>query len=205
MGGGGHCRSCIEVIEASGEWEIGGIIDPAFPQGSLILGYEVLGSDDILAELSRRCNHALVTVGHLKTPDTRVRIWNALVAAGYVLVRILAPSARVSSHAVIGEGTIVLHTACVNAGARVGIDCILNTGALIEHDAIVGDHVHISTGAIINGDCEVGSETFVGSGAILRNGVRIAPRSVIGAGAVVVKDIDVSGVYAGNPARLLNG
>jgi acetyltransferase-like isoleucine patch superfamily enzyme len=33
--------------------------------------------------------------------------------------------------------------------------------------------------------------------------VKIAQGSVIGAGSVVTKDIEIKGIYAGNPARLI--
>ena len=52
------------------------------------------------------------------------------------------------------KGTIVMHHALVNAGAKVGANCIINTKALIEHDAVVEDHCHIATAAIVNGGCQ---------------------------------------------------
>jgi UDP-3-O-[3-hydroxymyristoyl] glucosamine N-acyltransferase len=40
---------------------------------------------------------------------------------------IKSPISYVSKHSVIGEGTIIMHGAIVNAGAKVGVNCILNT------------------------------------------------------------------------------
>jgi acetyltransferase-like isoleucine patch superfamily enzyme len=48
----------------------------------------------------------------------------------------------------------------------------------------------------------IGNHVSVGTNATLLP-VCICDRVVIGAGAVVTKDIDVSGLYCGNPARLL--
>ena len=51
MGGGGHCRSTIDVIEAEGSHRIMGVLeDPAF-EGSDVMGYPILGTDDALADL----------------------------------------------------------------------------------------------------------------------------------------------------------
>jgi hypothetical protein len=41
VGGGGHCHSCIDVIEQEGKFEIAGIVD-AIKGGEKVLGYPVL-------------------------------------------------------------------------------------------------------------------------------------------------------------------
>jgi acetyltransferase-like isoleucine patch superfamily enzyme len=48
----------------------------------------------------------------------------------------------------------------------------------------------------------IGARVSIGSNATILP-VRIADDVVIGAGAVVTRDISESGIYAGNPARLL--
>ena len=48
----------------------------------------------------------------------------------------------------------------------------------------------------------LGNNVSIGSNATLLP-VSICDQVVIGAGAVVTKDITKSGIYAGNPARLL--
>ena len=45
IGGGGHCRSVIDVIEQEGQYKIVGIIDKAELFGTDVLGYPVFGSD----------------------------------------------------------------------------------------------------------------------------------------------------------------
>ena len=35
IGGGGHCKSCIEVIESTDEWEIKGILDQNITGGRI--------------------------------------------------------------------------------------------------------------------------------------------------------------------------
>ena len=51
IGGGGHCKSCIEVIESKGDFVIAGIIDVKEKIGTSLLGYPVIGCDDDLVEL----------------------------------------------------------------------------------------------------------------------------------------------------------
>ncbi len=201
VGGGGHCASCIGVVESSGRWEIKGIVDLPNKKGELILGYEVIGTDDDLPILAQRFGAALVSVGQIKSTEIRQRLLYLSRDAGFELPVVVASTASVSRHASIDFGSIVMHGAVINVRAQVGFGCIINTAALIEHDAEIDALCHVSTRAVVNGGCRVGRGSFIGSGAILRHNTTICPGAIIGAGAVVVNDIDEVGVYVGNPAR----
>jgi len=163
VGGGGHCRSVIDVIEQQGKYKIDGIVDLKENIGEKVLGYPVIACDNQLRELFSSCKNALITVGHIKTNSLRLKLYESLKGIGYKLPVITSPLAYVSRHAQIGEGTVIMHHALVNANANIGKNCIINSKALIEHDAQVGDHCHISTASVINGGVVVGNNTFVGS------------------------------------------
>jgi len=201
IGGGGHCVSCIDAIESTGEWKIVAILDQPEMIGKDVMGYPIVGSDDDMEGMALEHHHALVTVGHIRSSSVRRRLFETALRAGFSLETIYAASARVSLHASIGKGSVVLHGAMVNANSVIGINCIINTGSIVEHEAVIGDHCHISTGSIVNGDCSVGNDCFVGSGAVLRNGIRICDRVTIGSGAVVTHDITETGIYIGCPAK----
>jgi sugar O-acyltransferase (sialic acid O-acetyltransferase NeuD family) len=197
VGGGGHCHSCIDVIEVEGSFAIQGIVEQSGEPPVQVLGYPVVGVDADLAHLLESTPAALVTVGQVKSPTARMILHDLLMSLGADLPVIISPWSHVSTHASVGEGTIVTHGAIVNALASVGRNCIVNSQSLIEHDAVVMDHCHISTGARINGRAEVGPRSFIGSGAVLREGVRVGSDCVIGAGATVVEDLPNSTRYVG--------
>jgi len=187
-GAGGHARACIDVIEHEGRFTVAGLIGLAGEVGTRVLGYPVLGTDADLGVLLAGCTHALVTVGQIKTPEHRMRLFDRLQKCGYALPVIISPRAHVSAHACLGEGTIVMHGAIVNAAAIVGRNCIVNSLALVEHDAVIEDHCHVSTAAAINSGVRVGAETFVGSNSCVRQSVAIGRRCVIGMGQRVFAD-----------------
>ncbi len=199
MGGGGHCRSVIEAAESSGR-AIAGILDPALPIGTSVLGYPVLGNDTDVSRLVDG-HEFVITVGHISTPAIRRRIAQVVADAEGRLATVVARSAVVSRHATIGYGTVVLHNAVVNAGAHIGCSCIINTGAIIEHDTMVGDYCHVSTGAILNGQSHLGDGSFLGSGCVVAQCVEIAGGTVVGAGTTIVKNIIEPGVYFGHPVK----
>lgn len=188
VGAGGHARACIDVIEAMGQYAIAGLVGQPHEVGTRILGYEVLGQDADLPALVAQHARVLVTVGQIKSPEPRVRLFELLTRTGCECPVITSPFAYVSQHATIAAGTIIMHGAVVNAAARVGRNGIINSQALVEHDAEIGDHCHVSTGALINSGVRIGHRTFIGSGTSVRQGIVIGDDCLIGMGQRVVKD-----------------
>lgn len=188
LGAGGHARSCIDVIEQEGRFRIAGLVGASDQVETEQLGYPVLGCDVDLPRLLNKYKRVLVTVGQVKSPDVRMRLFALAHAHSCKLPVIVSPHAYVSRHATLGAGTVVIHGVIVSPNARVGQNCILNTGAIVDHDAVVDNHCHISTAAVLNGGVHVGEGSFVGSNACVRQDIRIGERCVIGMGQSVVSD-----------------
>ena len=185
IGGGGHCKSVIDVVEQEGQFEIIGIIDKAELFGTNVLGYPVIGNDLDLESLAKKHAYALITIGQIKSPNQRIKLFDLAKKAGFTIPSILSPRAYVSKHAIIGDGTVVMHDALINAKAIVGENCIINSKALIEHDSVILAHCHISTNATINGGVVVESGCFIGSGVITKESITIGKNSFIKAGSLV--------------------
>lgn len=185
IGAGGHARACIDVIEQQGQYQIVGLVGLPEELHSQHLGYEVIATDDALAQLASSISFALITTGQIQSAKLRVRLYQQATLCGFQMPAIIAPTAHVSRHASIGAGSIVMHGAIVNAGAKVGNNCILNSRALLEHDTTVEDHCHISTGAILNGGVNVGVGSFIGSGCVLKEGLSIGKDCLVGMGLTV--------------------
>jgi len=66
IGGGGHSRSCIDVIETHGLFHISGIVDKAERVGQTVLGYPIIGVDTELKDLVKRFRNFLITIGQIK-------------------------------------------------------------------------------------------------------------------------------------------
>jgi sugar O-acyltransferase (sialic acid O-acetyltransferase NeuD family) len=183
IGGGGHCKSVIDIIENEDKYSIAGIIDKKELIGTKVLNYEIIGCDDDLEQLFLQYKYAIVTIGHIKTNQLRVKLFNTLQNIGYTIPTIISPLAYVSKYAFIDKGTVIHHQALINADAKIGKNCIINSKALIEHDVVIEDNCHISTGAIINGGVVVSENTFVGSNATTKEYITI--NKFIKAGSLV--------------------
>ena len=66
IGGGGHCKSVIEVAESVG-YNILGILDRPEEVGKKVLAYDVIGVDD---DIPKYVNNSafIITVGQIKNP-----------------------------------------------------------------------------------------------------------------------------------------
>lgn len=173
IGGGGHCKACIDVIETTGEWDIAGILDLPARIGEMVLNYPVIGTDDQVFDLATDNIFFLVSIGQINSSEHRRRAYARVKDAGGKFATIVSPYAYVSPTANLGTGTIVMHRALVNSSANVGDNVIINTMALVEHDASVGSHCHISTGAIVNGSAKIGDGSFIGSNAVVVQGTEV--------------------------------
>ncbi|MEA3383836.1 MAG: acetyltransferase [Campylobacterota bacterium] len=173
IGGGGHCKAVIDVIEQEGKYKIAGIIDKKELIGQKVLNYNIIGCDDDLQSLLSLYKYAIVTIGQIKSPNLRIKLFNKLKKTGYTLPTIISPIAYVSKHAKIEEGSIIMHHALINASTSIGKNCIINTKALIEHDCIIEDNCHISTASIINGGVVVKKGTFIGSNSTSKEYIEI--------------------------------
>jgi len=184
LGGGGHAKSCIDVIEQEGKYTIVGILDKKEMLGEKVLGYEVIGTDEDIAEYVELGWYFLISVGQLTSAQVRKKLALTLQKAQAKIATVVSPRAYVSKYASIGEGSIVMHDALVNAGASVGKHCIINTKALLEHDVIVESFCHISTSAVLNGGVYLKEGSFFGSNAVSKEYAKSADDAFIKAGSV---------------------
>jgi sugar O-acyltransferase (sialic acid O-acetyltransferase NeuD family) len=201
IGGGGHCKAVVDVVEAENKFRILGILDVIEKKGAFVLGYEVVGTDEDIDAWQARGAGFHVSLGHIKDPVPRMLLFDKLISKGAFLPVICSPRAYVSRHASVGEGSVIMHDVIVNAGATVSANCIINNKVLVEHDSTIGDHCHISTGTIINGNCNIQRGCFIGSGSVLLQGVSVGMNCLIGAGSVVTKSISDGQKVAGTPAK----
>lgn len=192
IGAGGHAKVVVDCIEAEGKYQITTIVDDT-PKENDFIGNYVIQKREKGADY--RLLNAIVAIGN---PIHRKNIVTQL-QSNFIMT--IHPSAVVSKHAKIGEGTQVFATAVINAAAIIGKHCIINTGAIIEHDCFLSDFVHVAPNATLGGGVSVGESTHIGIGAKVLQNITIGKNSTIGAGAVVTQDIPDNCTAVGIPAK----
>jgi sugar O-acyltransferase (sialic acid O-acetyltransferase NeuD family) len=200
VGGGGHAKVLICLLKKLG-WEVLGYTDEQ--DRGVVLGMVHLGGDGVLPGVLRahqRCS-ALIGVGKVDVSPARGQLQREVRFLGFASPVVVSPQAAVNEDVALGAGTAVFDGVVINSGTVAGSLCILNTNSTVEHDCRLGENVHIAPGATLSGSVTIGDHCLIGAGSTIIQEVTVCEGSLIGAGSVVVADIDIPGVYVGNPAR----
>ncbi len=200
VGGGGHARACIDVIEQENRFTIYGIIDSYALQNGIneVSGYPILGGDELLESLCNQTKSAFIALGQIKTHTHRMRIYQNLKAFGYNLPTIISPLAHIAKGVELKEGSIIMHHALVNTNAKIGTACIINSKALVEHDCVVNDFCHLSTASVING-------SIIMHHALVNTNAKIGTACIINSKALVEHDCVVNDFCHLSTASVING
>ena len=199
LGGGGHAKVVIDILEQAGEVDIAGFVSPAEAPDA-ICGYRRLGSDDALDETLRAgVQSAFVAIG-----DNRRRMdcIGSLKRRGFTLINAISPAAIVSRHATLSRGIAVMPGAVINAGTQIAEGAIVNTRASVDHDCVIGACAHVAPGATLAGCVRLGDGVFLGTGSSVIPNVTIGSWTTVGAGAAVVADLPDHVVAVGVPAAV---
>ena len=206
LGGGGHARSLIDVLQSIGQTKLYGVLDVDQGRwGSSLCGVSVLGGDELLEELVvDGVNCFVVGLGGTGDNSPRKRLFRLGISFNLRPLTVMHSSAVCSRFSSVGSGTQLFPGSIVNAGVELGANVIVNSGAIVEHDCVIGDHVHVSTGARIASTVRVGEGAHIGVGATVKQSLCIGEDAIVGAGSVVVKNVHPCSVVAGVPAGPLD-
>lgn len=198
IGGGGHAKMCIDIIQATKSYELVGIVDENLEIGSETLGVPIIGNEADLDKLYQQgINFCVIGLGALNKPVLRQEIFHRVKKIGYILPNIIHPRATLEPSVSLGEGNQIMAGAVVGSDVHIGDNCIINSNSTISHDSRLANNVHITPGAILAGTVTVGSNAIIGMGVTVLMNVTIGHDVVIANGVNVVKDID-SGLFLKN-------
>lgn len=191
VGGGGHCKSVLDVIKTQNRYEEVLILDKSQHVGERLLGYEIIGTDDMLMELLEQgVHHAFITVGGIGNAFIRSKLWDMLKKYHFHLPNIIDQSAVIARDVELGSGIFIGKNAVINSQVMIDDFSIINTAAVVEHGCKIGKLAHVSVGAVLCGDVTVQTGAFIGANSTVIQGKVIGSNSIIGAGCTIVKNVD---------------
>ena len=113
----------------------------------------------------------------------------------------IGPFVEIQKNVKIGNNTKVQSHTFICELVEIGNNCFIGHGVMFINDLF-------SEGRPAGGNKELWEKTKISNNVSIGSNATILPvnitqGSVIGAGSVVTKDIEIKGIYAGNPARLI--
>jgi acetyltransferase EpsM len=191
-GASGHGKVVIDIVKSQ-MLKIHQVLDDN-PSITGIYSYSVV--HNFTTEVLKR--KTIVAIGDNKIRKKVVKEFQGVFHNG-----ISHATAVVDGTVELGEGTVVMANASINADTIVGTHCILNTGCIVEHDCVLENFVHISPGAVLAGGVRVGEGAHVGIGALVIPGKKIGKWCTVGAGAVIIEDVPDYATVVGNPGKII--
>jgi sugar O-acyltransferase (sialic acid O-acetyltransferase NeuD family) len=205
VGGGGHCKVIVSILQKLDTFFIIGIADFQDKIGKTVLDVCIKYHDEDLKNLLlQNVEYAFISLGSIGDPTNRMRLFEMIKNIGFIFPVIISHESIVDKNIEIGEGTVVMPGVIINTGTKIGKNCIINTGSILDHDCILGDHVHIAPGVTLCGSVIVGNRSHIGSGVSVIQNISIGEDVLVAAGAVVVKDIRNNQKVFGIPAKAKN-
>lgn len=113
----------------------------------------------------------------------------------------VGPFTEIQENVVVGKRTRIQSHSFICSLVTIGNDCFIGHGVMFINDKF-------SSGGPALGNQEMWKKTVLGNSVSIGSNstilpVAIADHVVVGAGSVVTKDLEVPGIYVGNPAKLL--
>ncbi len=194
LGAGGHAKVVISLLKSLGLTVKDVLDDDERKEGHELMGLFVQTPIE-LSDSQAICAHGI------GSNHVRNIIANKLSKAHWP--HFVHPTAFVDPSAKIGNGTVVMAGAIVQADAVIGNHVIVNTGATVDHDCVIGDYAHIAPGTHLAGENKIGEGVLMGVGCATIPQVSVGDWSVVGAGSVLGKSFTSKVLIAGNRAKVI--
>ena len=113
-------------------------------------------------------------------------------------------STLLDSTAKIGNGTIIYTGCIIDQNVKIDDNVLINIGCVISHDSQISKHTFISPAVSIAGFVNIKKKCIIGINTTIIDHITIAEKTQLGGGSVVIKNIEQSGLYVGNPIRFIH-
>lgn len=164
LGAGSHGRDVMEIAESLHIFNRIRFLDDNAE------GENIIGKCSDAARLRSEYPCAFVAIGDNKK---RKKLAAYLKMNHFLIPKLIAPTATISSNAVIGEGTVIMSQANVGA-CSVGDFCIVAQSSSISTDSVISNYAMVDCGAIVSRCSMLGECGIVKTGEIYSKKVRTA-------------------------------
>jgi sugar O-acyltransferase (sialic acid O-acetyltransferase NeuD family) len=159
--------------------------------------YKVLGTIDKFD--FKKTDYAVISIAD---PKIKENVYERIKDRARIYT-FISHSAIVGDRKKIGEGSVICPNAIVSTNVLVGKCVTVNCGTQLGHDSIIGDFSSFMANVMIGGEVTIANRVYFGSQSALVPHKKICDDVKICAGTIVIGNIRKTGVYFGNPSKLL--
>lgn len=164
--------------------------------GKEVLGYPIIGNDDLLLD---KLSHCCVVNNVMHTTRTHEKVTNKLINDYHIseFVNLIHPDVDMRG-VTLGCGNILYRDNKIDPYVNIG-DFNLLYGATIGHETRIGNFNLLAT-CFIGSRAVIGSFNLIGNSATISNSIKLGDDNEIGVGSVVMKHYKNGNHLLGNPA-----
>ena len=201
LGGGGHAKMCIDILNQMKTYEIIGIIDGNIKIGEKVMGIPIIAKDRD-EDLKRLYNEGIrlivIGIGAIKNYSMREKLYKKLKKFNFYFPNIVHPKASIEASVTMGEGNQIMANAILGSDVKIQNNCIVNSGAIVSHDSVLENNVHIAPGAILAGGVFVGENSLIGMGSTIYLYVKIGKHVTIYNNCSITKNVPDNSIIKNN-------
>jgi|APSaa5957512535_1039671.scaffolds.fasta_scaffold18908_1 UDP-3-O-[3-hydroxymyristoyl] glucosamine N-acyltransferase len=163
-----------------------------------VLGYPILGTDDLLLDKLSGCAVVNNIIGTTRLHEivsnninNKYKIYNT--------PNLIHPKVC-RKYVNIGKGNIIYENIGFATKVSIGDFNIIYPGTNIGHETSIGDFNLLALNVVIGARCTIGSRNLFGNSSTLSLGLSMANDNSVGVGSVIIKSIESGNSLLGNPA-----
>lgn len=166
--------------------------------GQEVLGYPILGTDDLLIN---KFSHCCVVNNVIQTTKIHEIVTKNLREIYHVnnFPNLIHPTSKYVYFG-IGEGNIIYEHVTFGAASSIGNFNILYPNTSIGHETKVGDSNLLALNVNIGARSEIGNRNLFGNASVVSLGLQIGDDNQLGVGSVLIDNLGCNSSLLGNPA-----
>jgi|TARA_R110002012_G_scaffold8145_2_gene37695 hypothetical protein len=91
IGGGGHCRACIDVTDSTDSYQTISILDGALGDDEIISGYPCIGDDTNISEFANLDCQFLICIGQIYGSKIKEKFFTLIKQFNGKLATVVSP------------------------------------------------------------------------------------------------------------------
>lgn len=166
-------------------------------------GCQILGKTDAIERefTNNSFDELLIGIGY-KHLDARKSLFERFEKS-IPFGKIIHSSSWLDSTVTVKQGSVIYPGCIIDANVTIENNTIINIGCVVAHDTIIGKHCFLSPRVALAGFIRVEEMCILGINATIIDNITIVSKTQIGGGTVVIKNIEIPGLYVGNPQKFI--